>query len=600
LWEKSIKFLKKLCTNVKKLDTICQATHARQQETHLLSQQTEAMVVIGDPHSANTKGLASVCEAPVFLLEHADDLDEGRLAAYHRIGVAAGASTPAAIIEEVLEKMSEEMKTSLEQGESFEELLEQSFKTLHSGDEVTGVVVGFSPTEVTVDLGIKQSAYIPIGELTDDPDAKPEDLLKIGDEIETYVVRVNDVEGMVMLSKRRLDTVKSWKDVEAAQENGSIVEGVVVEDNKGGVVVSINGVRVFVPASQTGVPKETPLSEMIGQKVRLRITEFHRSRRRVVGSIRAVTQAERREKAEQFWNNIEVGQRIAGVVKSTAAYGVFVDVGGVDGLVHMTELSWVRSKAPADFCKPGDSMDVLVIGVDKEKKRISLSHRKTTDNPWDGFADKYHVGDVLDVTVVKLMPFGAFAEVMPGVDGLIHISQITNHRIDKPGDAVSEGDVVRVKITEIDYDRQKISLSARALMAEEEMAEIEENAEAGPDEIVAIADGEGTVVAEGLEAEAAADGPAPEEIPLEATVEAVSAEVIADAEDTAEKTEAAVEPDEEKPKAKRTRKKAAEPAEKTPEAAAEPAEEKPKAKRTRKKAAESAEEAEKPAVPEEE
>lgn len=496
-WETCVKFLKKLCTNVKKLDTICKATHARQREACLLSEKVDAVVVVGDPRSANTKGLAAVCRPPVLLIECAAGLDKAVLAAYRRIGVTAGASTPSAIIEEVVAKMSEEMKNTVEQDESFAEMLEQSFKTLNTGDKVTGVIASFSPTEIGVDLGIKQAAYIPLAEFTDDPDLKPEDVLKIGDEIETYVVRVNDVEGMVMLSKRRLDTVKSWEDVEAARENGSVVEGTVVEENKGGVVVSVKGVRVFIPASQTGLPKDTPLSNLLKKKVRLRVTEFHRARRRVVGSIRAVSQEERRAKAEQLWSTVEVGQKFDGTVKSVAAYGVFVDIGGVDGLVHMTELSWNRIKSCADFCKPGDAMAVVVVGVDKENKRISLSHRKTERNPWEDFVAQYNVGDTAEVKVVKLMPFGAFAEVMPGVDGLIHISQITDRRIAKPSDAIADGDTVTVKITDIDNERQKISLSVRALMEPEADSE-EGTAEAGSDEIVAICDSEGSTIAEGI------------------------------------------------------------------------------------------------------
>jgi 4-hydroxy-3-methylbut-2-enyl diphosphate reductase len=401
--------------------------------------------------------------------------------------------------------MSEEVKNQeLTAEPTFEEMLEDSLRPLHTGDKITGVITGISPTEIQVDLGSKHAAYIPLNELTDDPAADPHTLVKIGDEIETYIMRVNDVEGTAMLSKRRLDTVKSWEDVESAQETRTILEGVVVEENKGGVVVSVKGVRVFVPASQTGLPRDTPMSELLKQKVRLRVTEFHRSKRRVVGSIRSVSQEDRRAAAEAVWDNVEIGKQFEGTVKSMTAYGVFVDIGGVDGLVHLSELSWKRLKSPADFVKVGDTLTVTVIGVDKEKHRISLSHRKPEDNPWLQFIDSHKVGDVVTVRINKLMAFGAFAEIVPGVDGLIHISQLADRRIGKPSEVVNEGDTLDVKITDIDLIRKKISLSARALIEPEP----EEQIDTGPDEIVAIADVTETIVAERLD-EPVEEEPAP-------------------------------------------------------------------------------------------
>ncbi|MDE6108601.1 MAG: 30S ribosomal protein S1, partial [Oscillospiraceae bacterium] len=324
--------------------------------------------------------------------------------------------------------------------------------------------------------------YIPMDELTDDPTVKAEDLVKVGEEIEVVVVRVNDAEGVVSLSKKRLDSVKSWDDVEQACENHTTVEGVVTEENKGGVVVSIKGVRVFIPASQTGVPRETPLTELLKQKVKLRITEVNRARRRVVGSIRAVTAAERAEKSAEVWNAIEEGKHYHGVVKSLTSYGAFVDIGGVDGMVHISELSWSRIKHPSEVVNPGDEVDVFVISFDPEKRKISLGMKDRSQDPWAMFTEKYHVGDTAEVRIVKLMTFGAFAEIIPGVDGLIHISQLADHRIDKPADVVKEGDTVEVKITDIDNDRKKVSLSIRALVEvpqqDEEAAEANADSEA--------------------------------------------------------------------------------------------------------------------------
>ena len=464
IWDSCVEKAKKECTNLKIFDTICNATCKRQSEAQALAARSDAMVVIGGRESSNTKRLAELCGAlcpMVVWIERAAELEPSNLCRKASIGITAGASTPEWIIKEVYDKMSAE---NMEIEESFAEMLEKSIKTLNTGEKVTGVVTGITPTEIYVDLGTKHAGYIPVSELTDDPTAKVEDLVKIGDEIETYVMRVNDQEGVVTLSKKRLDTVKSWDDIEQAREEHTTVEGVVTEENKGGVVVSIKGVRVFVPASQTGLPRETPMSQLLKQHVRLRITEVNRARRRVVGSIRAVEAEERAAKAAEVWANIEENKRYTGTVKSLTSYGAFVDIGGVDGMVHISELSWSRIKHPSEVVSVGDTVEVYVISFDKEKKKISLGMKDRSQNPWEVFTGKYQPGDVANVRVVKLMTFGAFAEVVPGVDGLIHISQIADHRIDKPGDVLSEGQMVDVKIIDIDYDNKKVSLSIRALL----------------------------------------------------------------------------------------------------------------------------------------
>ena len=468
LFETSWKIIKKECTNAKKFDTICNATHRRQSEAAELAVRMDAMVVVGDRKSANTKHLTEICKERcprVLQIEGADELSPDFFNGCSVAGLTAGASTPAGIIKEVYATMSEEIKAAEGKEESFEELLNQSFKTLNTGEKVTGIVTAITPTEVQVDVGAKQAAYIKFSELSDDPNAKPEDIVKVGDEIETYIVRVNDVEGYAELSKKRLDAVKVWENIETAVEEKTVLEGTVTEENKGGIVVSVKGVRVFVPASQSGQPRGADLSAMVKQKVQLRITEVNRARRRVVGSIRAVTDEARRAAQEEVWANIEVGKRYSGTVKSMTSYGVFVDIGGVDGMVHISELSWSRIKTPAEVCKVGDPMEVYVISFDPEKRKISLGVKDHSVDPWQVFMDKYAVGDVATVRIVKLMSFGAFAEVVPGVDGLIHISQIADRRIDKPEDVLSENQIVDVKITAIDEEKQKISLSIRALLA---------------------------------------------------------------------------------------------------------------------------------------
>ena len=349
IWEDCVKKAKKECTNPEFFDTICGATSKRQEEAHQLAAVCDNMVVIGDRKSSNTRRLTEICREvcpQVQQVEGAAELDWSRLAQAEVVGITAGASTPAWIIKEVCDKMSDEI---MEIEESFADMLEQSIKTLNNG---------VTPTEIQVDLGTKHSGYIPVSELTDDPTAKVEDLVKVGDEIEAVVVRVNDQEGVVSLSKRRLDTEKHWEEIEAARENETVMEGFITEDNKGGVVASVKGIRVFVPASQTGLPRETPMSTLVKQKVRLVITEVNRSRRRVVGSISRVIRAERAAAAEKVWAEIEEGKHYTGTVKSLTSYGAFVDIGGVDGMVHISELSWSRIKHPSEVVKVGDTEDL--------------------------------------------------------------------------------------------------------------------------------------------------------------------------------------------------------------------------------------------------
>ncbi len=467
-WRNAQKILKKQCTNAEIFDTICLATHKRQTEAAELAAKVDVMVVVGDRKSANTKHLTEISRMrcpTVYQIEGAEELRVDFLKGCSVAGLTAGASTPAGIIKEVYATMSDEIKTMEATEESFEEMLEKSFKTLNTGEKVTGIVTAIGPTEVQVDLGCKQAGYISVDELSADPNVKPEDVVKVGDEIETYIIRVNDVEGYAMLSKKRLDAVKVWEDIEKAREEKTTLEGKVTEENKGGIVVNVKGVRVFVPASQSGLPRGAELSTMIGQTVSLRITEVNRARRRVVGSIKAVTYEARQAAQAEIWNNIEVGKRYTGTVKSMTSYGVFVDIGGVDGMVHISELSWSRIKNPAEVVSVGDTLEVYVISFDPEKHKISLGVKDRSMNPWDKFMATYHVGDVANVRIVKLMTFGAFAEVVPGVDGLIHISQIADRRIEKPGDVLTEGEMVDAKITAIDEEKQKISLSIRALLA---------------------------------------------------------------------------------------------------------------------------------------
>ena len=370
---------------------------------------------------------------------------------------------------------------------SFEEMLEESLKSLNTDEKVHGVVVGIAPNEVYVDVGRKQAGFIPVAELSADPNAKPEDLVKIGDEMDLLIMRTNDQEGTIMLSKKRLDAAKGWETVAAAEESQEILTGVVTEVIKGGVIAVTNGVRVFIPASQATASRNDPLEDLLKKEVRFRIIEVNRNRRRAVGSIRSVLKDERKALADKFWETAEVGKEYTGVVKSLTAYGAFVDLGGIDGMIHISELSWSRIKHPSEVVNVGDTVKVYIKGLDREKGKISLGYKRPEDNPWEILKREYPVGTVADVTVVGMTTFGAFARIIPGIDGLIHISQIADHRIEKPQDVLKIGDVVKAKITDIDFEKKRVSLSIRALL---ESAAAEEEAAAPAQEEAPAADAE--------------------------------------------------------------------------------------------------------------
>lgn len=480
-WENCLKTLKKVCTNAAVFATICNATAKRQQEAEALAQKCDRMIVIGGKNSSNTAKLRDICAAhcETYLIERADELPE--FPSGLSIGITAGASTPASIIKEVLLPMTENYNE-----QNFEEMLEESLKSLNTDEKVHGVVVGISPTEVYVDVGRKQAGYIPISELSNDPSAKPEDLVKLGDEMDLLIMKTNDQEGTIMLSKRRVDAMKGWDEIAAAEENGEVLEGKVVEVIKGGVIVLKGAMRIFVPASQATASRGDDLNELLGQTVKFRIIEVNRQRRRAVGSIRSVLREARKAAQEQFWEGVEDGQQFTGTVKSLTSFGAFVDIGGVDGMVHISELSWNRVKHPSEVLSVGDTVQVYVKSLDRENGKISLGYKKSEDNPWEKLSSDYPVGTVCEAKVVGMTQFGAFATVIPGIDGLIHISQIADHRIEKPQDVLKVGDTVTVKITEIDFDRHRVSLSIRALLDE---ANESEGAAQEEDAVVYTADG---------------------------------------------------------------------------------------------------------------
>ena len=478
-WKKSNKKIKLLYTKAIIFDTICSVTESRQLEAENISKHSDLMIVIGGRESSNTAKLAEICEENchnTLWIESAYELKNNIPFTHRKVGIVAGASTPDNIIEEVYQVMSAETQnTEL----SFEELLnKETPKTLNTGDTVTGIVTSVSPSEIQLDLGTKVTGRISADQITDDPSVKLADLFKIGDAVEAFVIKVSDIDGFATLSKKRADSDKNWLDVVAAYDNGEALSGKVIEAVKGGVIILANAVKVFIPASQSGVPKDGDLASIVGNDVQFKIIEI-KPGKKSIGSIRAIERENRRAKEAEFWASIEEGKQYTGIVKSMTSYGAFVDLGGVDGMVHASELSWKHIKNPAEVLALGDVVTVYVKSFDKEAKRISLGYKTEATNPWIIFTANYAVGDVVPVKIVNMMPFGAFAEIIEGVDGLIHISQISQTRIGKPQDVLEIGQSVDAKIIEIDNEKQKISLSIRVLLDEATAAtEVADAAEA--------------------------------------------------------------------------------------------------------------------------
>ncbi len=455
-------------------DTVCAATEKRQTEAKKLSESCDVMIIVGGCNSSNTKKLYDICSenAECYLVENASQLGGIDFSHARSAGISAGASTPAYIIKEVQNTMTEIL--TKEEEFNFEEAIEQTFKKIYTGKRVSGIVTAVNPTEVIVDIGTKQTGYIPQSELSSDPSVKPSDIVSVGDEIDVIVTKINDVEGIVYLSKKQVDAQKGYDEVKAAADNGTTVSGVVTNVIKGGVIVVVSGMRVFVPASQTGVRADTGLDTLLKQTVNLKIIELNEQRKRAVGSIRKVAAEERAAKRAAFFETAEVGQTVTGEVKSITDYGVFVDVGGVDGLVRKADLTWARIKHPSDVVSVGDHIEVTIKDIDKETGKVSLVYKKQSENPWDLFKANYELGQVVEAKIVSITSFGAFAQIIPGIDGLIHISQIADQRVNNVADFLTVGDTVKAKITECDLEKKRVSLSIRALLAPEEAAAPEE------------------------------------------------------------------------------------------------------------------------------
>ncbi len=561
-FKKIEKILKKHFTNAEIFDTICSATDERQRAAAELAAKADCMVVVGGAQSSNTKKLYELCREHcphTFSVENAKELknyiNRGEIPATKNlllVGITAGASTPDSVIKEVYLTMAENNEMN------FAEALEETLKPIRSGEVVKGVVIGTTPTEVQVDIGNKYDGVIPFDELTNDSNADINSLVKVGEEVDVYVVHVSDRDGLVTLSKKKIDAVKGMEELKAAFENNEVLTGRVVELVKGGVVTIVKCVRVFIPASECAERFLADLGVLLGTEQSFRIIKMDvdkRGRQRVVGSIKSVAKeasekaaaafwadAEegkqykgtiksltsfgafvdlggvdglihiselspmrikhpseavsvgdeievyikelnreenrislvkelKEQKTAEFWANAAVDKQYKGIVKSLTSFGAFVDLGGVDGLVHISELSWQRIKHPSEVVKVGDEIEVYIKELNQETGKISLGYKKEEDSPWVKATAGLNIGDAIKCKIVRILPFGAFAEVAPYVDGLIHISQISNERVAKPSDVLAIGDVVDAQIVEINNDTKQIGLSMKALMAPAEVAE---------------------------------------------------------------------------------------------------------------------------------
>lgn len=481
VWDECLNVIPKNDPDIVIFDTICNATDTRQSDAAELARSSDIMLVVGGRHSSNTVKLFEVCSryCKTYHIENSDELKSLSIPASKKIGITAGASTPAYIIKEVQTKMAENeiMSTNMDEEIDFAEAIDQSFKKIHTGEKVKGIVVAVNNTEAIVDLGTKHTGYVALDDLTDDPSKKPSDIVSVGDEVELVVVKVNDAEGTAALSKRKVDEQAGYEKIVKAKEEGTILEGIVQHVVNKGVTLNVLGVRVFIPASQTGLPRGAELEQLLKKKVEFKIIEVTEGRKRAVGSIKAVQNARKEEAKAKFWETAEIGAVYTGKVKSLTSFGAFVDLGGIDGMVHISELSWKRIKHPSEVVSVGDTLEVYIKDLNQEENRISLGFKKAEDNPWEIFIANYNIGDVVKVTIVSITSFGAFARIIDGVDGLIHISQIADKKVENVKDILTVGDEVDVKIIDIDEESKRISISMRALIEDEDADDEEEASE---------------------------------------------------------------------------------------------------------------------------
>lgn len=463
LWESIVEKLKERSAIIEIFNTICTATSERQLSCADVAKQVEAMIVIGGYHSSNTQKLVKIsknyCEN-TYHIETAEELPIAKIRGLNKIGITAGASTPDWIIKEAIKKMNNMEQENNLMLEMMEEI-ENSLRVPRRGTTVKGSVIQVTDNEIMVNIGYKSDGIIPKNEISSDSSVNPRDVAKEGDEIEAFVIKVDDGEGNILLSKKRVDAEKDWEVLEEVVNENKVIPVQVAQAVKGGVTANYKEIRGFIPASQLSTSYVSDLQEFIGKELHVRVIDLNRAKRKVVFSRRVVVKEENEVKSRLLWESIEKGKVVEGEVKRTTDFGAFVDIGGVDGLVHISDLSWGRVKRPTDIVKIGDIIKVVVLDFDKEKNRISLGLKQTTPEPWTTVDEKYHVNDIVEGTVVKLADFGAFVAIEEGVDGLVHISQICERHIAKPSEELKVGQKVQVKILELNKESKRISLSIK-------------------------------------------------------------------------------------------------------------------------------------------
>ena len=473
-WQDILTVLEKKVKNPDCRCTICNATEIRQKEAGELAARMDAMIVVGGRNSANTRKLYDICRSAcprTILVESAAEIPPAFANKdSEKIGITAGASTPTDSLKEVVTRMSDmENKdltpaTEVEANNDFMAEVESTLVRIRPGQTLTGKVVQITEDEVCVSIGYKADGLIKRTDLVDQD-------VKLDDEIEVEVVKVNDGEGNVLLSQRNIVNRKAWDAMMEKYDAGEYVDAVGKEAVKGGLIADISGVRAFVPASQLSQRYVEKIADFVGKEMKLKILEVDPQKKRVVASRKAVVAEEAATKKKEAWERLEEGMVIHGIVRRLTDFGAFVDVGGVDGLIHITDLSWGRIKHPSEVVKPNQEVDVKILSLDPERERIQLGYKQLQPHPWDGAVEKFPVGEVVDGKVVRITDFGAFVELEPGLDGLVHISQCSTARVAKVEDAVKVGDEVKVKVLGVDPEKKRISLSIRQAIEPEPAAE---------------------------------------------------------------------------------------------------------------------------------
>ena len=472
-FQQVVNILKQKTDQLKECNTICHATGERQQAALELARKVDVMIVVGGANSANTGKLANLCRStgtPAYQIEIAAELRAEWFVNVDKAGLTAGASTPDWIIEEVKKRMEElgeingieEGMEQLDEVNAAEEGMQEAVevKALRNGEIVKGVVVQIGQDEVLVDVGSKSEGFISARELSSFDINSPDEVVKVGDEIEVFVINAEDNEGRIKLSKTRADAESAWTKLEYLLESGETIKGTVKEVVKGGLLVDV-GVRAFLPASLVDKGYVEDLTKYVGEKITAQVIEINRSRRKVVLSRKAVLEEEYANHREELLDALQEKQTVKGIIRRITNFGAFVDIGGIDGLLHISEMAWYRVNHPSEIVQVGDEVNVMVLKVDRNTDKISLGLKQVLSNPWENVVDNYPVGSVVEAKVVRLAPFGAFVQLEPGVEGLVHISHLADHHVEKPEDVVSEGDAVSVKVLSVDMQDKRIRLSIK-------------------------------------------------------------------------------------------------------------------------------------------